>query len=689
MDKGAGPGLAGPLATGAAIGALAGTLEVLLQLGHAGSAIQRAHLFEAALLYGLAGGLAGGLLLLLALALLRRPPSIAFVGAFVASLFLFLIAGGFVNVRFLPGAMSRTSLLVTGGILLGALVLGRVAYILLRLLRWQGVRVRPQNRAGRFTLLALTVLAPLALALISYLPSPRHSAQTRAGGAGGGAAGAGAGRGLNVLLLVVDALRFDHLSMNGYERETSPAIDALARSGIAFENAGAQSSWTKPSTATILTGRYPAVHHMNTMASGVPESIELLPEMLHRAGYRTALITANNFVTPVFGFGRGVDEFYASNPPRFFQLMLGHVLSRLREWSRLAAGVTGALQSVERAFVGGGTPAGGLRAEGLTRALLDWLDRDPAGTPSGTQPFFAYMHFMDAHAPYSPPAPYDTRFMTPAIAALPPVTDHPTYTGFLPFETGRAVSADSLSSMVALYDGGIRYLDDQLARLFDELKQRGLYDNTLIILTADHGEEFHERGGWGHGHSLFEELVHVPLVMSCPAGVVPLGDYAGRRYAQPVRHVDLVPTILELCGLGAPATPAAGESSGPVAQPFTAGTDGKSLVPILTGLEPPDPPRPVYSELDHGGRFAHALRIGPEKAMFCQRGTDRKLFLFDLATDPGERSDLAPQDETRAARAEARLNEFRSSISSGDVQEVRVTLDEATRERLRALGYLR
>jgi arylsulfatase A-like enzyme len=672
MGSGAGPGLTGPPATGAAIGALAGTLEVLLQLGHAGSAIQRAHLFEAALLYGLVGGLAGGLLLLIALALLRRPPSIAFVGAFIASLFLFLIAGGFVNVRFLPGAMSRTSLLVTGGILLVALALGRVAYILLRLLRWQGIRVRPQNRAGRLALLALTVLAPLALALISYLPSPRHAAETRAARAGGIA---GAGRGPNVLLLVVDALRYDHLSMNGYPRETSPAIDSLARSGITFENAGAQSSWTKPSTATILTGRYPAVHHMNTMASGVPASIELLPEALHRAGYRTALITANNFVTPVFGFGRGVDEVYASNPPRFFQLMLGHVLSRLGEWSRLAGSVVSALQSIERALVGGGTPAGGLRAEGLTRALLGWLDRDPAGT----QPFFAYIHYMDAHAPYSPPAPYDTRFMTPEIAALPHVTDHPTYTGFLPFEPGRAVSADSLSSMIALYDGGIRYLDDQLARLFEDLKRRGLYDDTLIILTADHGEEFHERGGWGHGHSLYEELVHVPLVMSCPAR---LADFAGRRYAQPVRHVDLVPTILEFCGLSAPNAVLPGASAPPV-------TDGKSLMPILSGLEPADPPRPIYSELDHGGRFAHALRIGPEKTMFCQRGTDRKLFLFDLATDPGERRDLAPEDETRASHAEARLNEFRSSISRGDVQEVRVTLDEATRERLRALGYLR
>ncbi len=662
MAKRTGPSLAGPPATGAAIGALAGALEVLLQLGHAGSAIQRAHLFEAALLYGLVGGLAGVVLLLLALALLRRPPSIAFAGALIAPLFLFLIVGGFVNVRFLPGAMSRTSLLVSAGILLVSLVLGRVAYILLRLLRWQGIRVRPQSRAGRSALLALTVLVPLALALISYLPAPRHPSQTRAVRAGGSAS---TGRDLNVLLVVVDALRPDHLSMNGYARDTSPAIDSLARSGIVFENAGAQSSWTKPSTATILTGRYPAVHHMNYMTSGMPASIELLPEIMHRSGYRTALITANNFVTPVFGFGRGVDEVYASNPPRFLQLMLGHVLSRLREWSGLAGSLVAALQSIERALVGGGTPAGGLRAEGLTRAFLDWLDRDPAHA----QPFFAYIHYMDAHAPYAPPAPYDTRYMTPAIAARPHVTDHPTYTGFLPFEPGRAVSADSLSSMIALYDGGIRYLDDQLARLFDDLRRRGLYDNTLIIFTADHGEEFHERGGWGHGHSLFEELVHVPLILSCPAG---LAGFAGRSYAQPVRHVDLVPTIVELCGLSTSQV-----------------SDGKSLVPVITGREPPDPPRPVYSELDHGGRFAHALRNGPEKTMFCQRGTDRELFLFDLGTDPGERRDLAADDETRAARAEAQLNEFRSSISRGDVQEVRVTLDEATRERLRALGYLR
>jgi arylsulfatase A-like enzyme len=658
---GSGPGWAGPLATGAGLGALAGLLEVILQLGRAGSAVHRAHLFEVVVLYGLAGLAVGGGLLLISLALLRRPPSIAFVAALVTSLFVFLIVGGFINLYFLPEAVSRISLLVTAGILLVSLILGRVLYILLRLLRWQGVRIRPRGRLGLGGLIAIAVIALAALALVSYMPAGRPARAPR----GALGQGAGNGDGLNVLVLLADALRPDHLSLNGYARETSPHIDAFARAGAVFDNAGAQSSWTKPSTATILTGRYPSAHGMHLMANGVPEAIELLPEMLQRHGYRTALLTANNFVSPIFGFDRGVDFVYASNPPRFLQLMLGHLLSRVCEWSSLARQVMAWMDGIERALVGGGTPAGGLKAGGLTQAFLQWLDAD---RQSG-RPFFAYLHFMEPHAPYAPPPPYDTFFMSPRLAAMPHVTNFPAYAGFLPFEKGRAVSPDSLQNMIALYDGAIRSLDESLGRLFGEFSARGLDKNTLIIFTADHGEEFYDRGGWGHGQSLYEELIHVPLILSCPRS---LGPIAGSRFVHSVRHVDLVPTILELCGLPGPLR-----------------TDGRSLLPILHGEEPAGPPRPVFSEVNHGGRFANALRIGTEKVMFCQRATDRQLFLFDLAADPGERQNLAGTAPAQAARAEAQLQEFQQSVAREAPAEVRITIDDATRERLRALGYVR
>ncbi|MBM3317226.1 MAG: sulfatase [Candidatus Eisenbacteria bacterium] len=654
------PSWGAPLAAGALAGALGGVIEVLVQLGRSGSAIQRVHLFEAAVFYALVGTLAGLGLLVLGLLLLRRPPSLAFSAAMSTALFAFLLVGGFVNLRYLPEALAPLSLAATGVLLLAALALGRCVFVFLRRLRRAGLRLWPRRR-GAGLLAALGAAAALvALALVSYLPGERAEPAPEGRAPGGGEP---EGR-PNVLILLVDALRADHLSLHGYERPTSPAIDSFAAGALVFDAAAAQSPWTKPSTATILTGRYPSAHGVNLMASGVPESIELLPEMLRREGYRTAILTANHFVTPVFGFGRGVDHVYASHPPRFLQLMIGHLLARLHEWSSIAGRTMALLERVERRLVGGGTPAGGLGAEGLMRALRDWL----AEEPEGERPFFAYVHFMEPHAPYAPPEPYDTLFMTPEIAAMPRVSNYPSYAGFLPFETGKPISADSLSSMVALYDGAIRYFDDCFAGLLADLRATGREENTLIVLTADHGEEFYDRGGWGHGHSLHEELIRVPLILSCPRR---LGAFAGTRYPHQVRHVDLLPTILEVCGLPAPE-----------------GLDGLTLLPILLGLEPAEPPRPAYCEVDHGGHFAHALRRDAEKVMFCQRGTERRLLLYDLLADPGERDDLAPREPERARLAEARLNEFQAGIGR-PAGRVEVTIDEATRERLRALGYVR
>lgn len=660
---GGGPAWGAAPAAGALAGAIGGGLEVALQLGRAGSAIHRAHLFEAVIFYALVGTLAGVGLLLLGLLLLRRPPSLAFSGAMSVSVFFFLLAGGYVNLHYLPQALSRLSLVVTGVVLLISLALGRVAYVLLRRLRRRGVRLSPRTRAARIALAGSAAAALAALALISYLPAgeARLAAPARTPGIAPVAEAQVAPP--NVLILLVDALRPDHLSLHGYSRATSPAVDSFAADGLVFEQAAAQAPWTKPSTATLLTGRYPSAHGMSLMASGVPESIELLPETLQREGYRTAIVTANNFVTPVFGFGRGVDYIYASHPPRFLQLMLGHLLARLREWSGLAGRAMTLLERTERSLLGGGTPPGGLRAGGLVGALRAWLDADASG-----RPFFAYVHFMETHAPYEPPPPYDTLFMTPELAAMPRVSNYPTYAGFLPFEGGRAISPDSLANMLALYDGGIRYFDDCFAKLRAGLRESGREENTLILLTADHGEEFFDRGAWGHGHSLYEELIHVPLILRCPSR---LGEFAGRRYPHQVRHVDLVPTILEVCGLAVPP-----------------GLDGQSLLPIARGEEPADPPRPAFCEVDHGGHLAHALRRGSEKVMFCQRGTERRLLLYDLAVDPGEREDLAPSEPDRARLAEARMNDFQASIQRAE-QRIEVAIDEATRERLRALGYVR
>jgi arylsulfatase A-like enzyme len=187
-------------------------------------------------------------------------------------------------------------------------------------------------------------------------------------------------------------------------------------------------------------------------------------------------------------------------------------------------------------------------------------------------------------------------------------------------------------------------------------------------VTADHGEEFFDHGGWGHGQSLHDELLHVPLIMSG----TDLTAAVGQRLPHAVRHVDLVPTILEICGL-----------------PVPDGLAGQSLLPIVRGEESPVPARPVYSEVDFGGRFARSLREGDLKVIRAQSGGTARELVFDLGSDPREMRDLREGGAAWFGPMLARLEEFRTIAARDAVAGETVTIDEATREKLRALGYLR
>ncbi len=635
---------------GAALGALVGAGEVLTGMRAPGSAVTRQYLLEAALLYGACGALVGLAVAVASWLVARRAAPFATSAAALVGFFAFLLVAGHVNVRYLPEALSRASVLYTGLILAGAILVGLVVRWLLALLpagRWAAAR------AVRLAAAAFLAAAGLAIVLGSVLPSAGRSVAVE---------NPGAGLNRNVVFIVLDALRYDHLSQNGYARETTPRLDAWSCEGTVFDNAQAQAPWTKPSTATLLTSLYPSTHGINPMTSAVPPQIDLLPAMLRRYGYRTAVFTANHFITPEFGFDRGTEFFYSSRPPRLNQLLLGHLLQRLGARVRPVGAAVTRLVELERAIGGTGAPEGGLDAEGLVRAFWDW------STGIGDERFFAYLHFMEPHAPYDPPEPYDTLFMPEHLIGRPKVINFPEYTGFLPFERGRAMSPDSLANMIALYDGGIRFDDFWVGEIIRELKRRGLYERTLILVTADHGEEFHDHGGWGHGQSLHQELIHVPLILSGPE----LEPARGQRLPHLVRHVDLVPTILDVCGL-----------------PVPEGLAGRSLLPIVRGEEPADPPRVVFCEVNFGGRLARALREGDRKVIRAQSGGSVVTLAYDLAGDPGELASLADGGAAWGAEMLTRLEEFQASAARNAVAGVSVTIDEETRERLRAIGYLK
>ena len=636
-----------PIAMGALLGALLGIIEVLGHLAGGNSSIGRTYLAEAALLYAACGAGFGIVLWVLAR---RRSPR-----AHLATLcggFLFLFVGGYVNVNVLPEIFSPRSLLISSLILLGSIGVG---FALFAILGGFSQQFR-QQCATFFTRPrfwgAVVLPAVLLLVLLSVIPQQRNA---------GSGATTEEGNETNVLLIVADALRPDHMSLYGYQRPTTPRLDEWASDAVVFDAAFAHAPWTKPSTATLLTGLYPATHGVNPMASAVAGEITLLPALMLSHGYRTAILSANHFITPTFGFGRGTEYFYSSLPPRMQQLILGHMLHQLGYRLPPVGKLVTALESWEKRLTGGGPPEGGLEAEGLTTAFGAWLDE------IGDQRFFAYLHYMEPHAPYDPPAPYDQTFMPRQLAGREKVVDFPSYGGFLPFDEGEDVSRDSLDIMHALYDGSILCADHWIGELIADLKERGLYEKTLILLTADHGEEFQDHGGWGHGQSLFDELLHVPLIVSGP-GTEPA---RGERRPHVVRHIDLMPTILEQCALPPPdAAP------------------GRSLRPVIMLEEPADSARLVYAEVDFGGRYARSLREGDRKVILACSGGDERMLAFDLASDRHERNNLIAAGVTWPGRMLSRLELIHDVASENAYSSSKIVIDESTKQKLKAIGYL-
>ncbi|MEQ1892760.1 MAG: sulfatase [Planctomycetota bacterium] len=337
----------------------------------------------------------------------------------------------------------------------------------------------------------------------------------------------------NVLFVLIDTWRADHAGFLGSERPVSPNLDALAAESVVFERAMAQSSWTKPSVATLLTGLLPSRHHAvsQAIAETPVRAFRLNPrlttwiEVLSGHGWQTAMWSDNPNITPPVGFGQGAEYFRD-----FF-----HEPCHAEHCGELPE----LLADVERWF-----------AE----------ERDPA------RPFCAYVHVMDAHYPFQPPEEFRGRFDEhPSDLDLTGPIVHDYMTG----ERSEAnLTPARMQSMIARYDEELLAIDHHLGAFLARL--RAQYPNTLIVLSGDHGEEFMEHGNLGHSHALWQELMHVPLVISAP-GLTP------RRIQTQVRLLDVAPTLLELVGL---------ERALP-------GMQGESLMPLVAGLETDDRPAPM------------------------------------------------------------------------------------------------
>ncbi len=414
----------------------------------------------------------------------------------------------------------------------------------------------------------------------------------------------------NVVLYVIDTLRADRLGCYGGRRPVSPRIDAFAREAVLFEHAVAQSSWTRSAMASIFTGKWPLAHGTNGRDDRLSDAAITLSERLRAAGYRTAARVTNPNVTPGFGFDQGFDDF-----------------SYLGE-------TTG--------------------SDGVHRAAIDWLGAGAAETP-----FFLYLHTLDPHAPYVSPEPFRRRLAPDSSAAA---AEH-SLAVLGDLQTGRRQADAAIrGELEALYDATVAFNDHSFGALLDELEARGLLEETLVILLSDHGEEFLEHGGWQHGRALHAESIDVPLIIKAP------GSRGGRRVAQRVRQVDLLPTVLDLLDL-----------------PPAASVEGRSLQPLIDGSERDQaPPAFSYLHLDGPARVSVVDR-GWKLIQRSEAGRLVHPRLYRIAEDPGETRELAARFPIRAGYLASLI---RHKLAGEQAASEAAEIDEETRQALEALGYL-
>lgn len=423
----------------------------------------------------------------------------------------------------------------------------------------------------------------------------------------------------SIVVFLVDTLRADRLGVHGYGRGTSPNIDRFAATATVFERAIAQSSWTKASVASVFTGLYPGAHGVTEHDSVLIDDAATLAEALAAAGYETAGIVTISTVASLFGFDQG----FAS-----YEELLEEATPQVHQ------------------------PAGR-----VVDHALRWIDE----RADAQRPFFLYLHVADPHTPYMPPEDMRTRFAAD-VAPDDLGNFKIDLSQWQPTDAEVTALRDAASM---LYDAEVAYVDAQFGRFLDGLQERGLADDIGLLLLADHGEEFFEHGGFTHGRTLYQEQLHVPMILRLPR------DDAGRRIATTVRQVDVLPTLLQMAGV-----------------PLPASIQGASLLPLLST---PEVGRPALSQLRLGDLELDSVIDREWKliATVAPGSGQRRFELFDLDSDPGElRDQQAGQPATRgyfAAWLARRLDELRA----GALDVENAILDPEVTERLRALGYIR
>ncbi len=411
----------------------------------------------------------------------------------------------------------------------------------------------------------------------------------------------------NVLLIVLDTVRAQSLGLYGYSRRTSPHLDTFAETGVTFERALSTSPWTLPSHASLFSGRFP--HELSAdWLTPLDARHPTLAGVFAARGYATAGFVGNLLYCPrETGLARGFMRYHD------YPVSLATIIGSSWLTRALAVPERGRSADSDRF----------LRKDGadVSEEFLAWLGARPS------RPFFAFLNYFDTHAPYVPPAPFDTMFGDGGPQPDPFVR--------------RSWSKTQIQRSLDAYDGAVAYVDDEIGRLIDALNARQLLENTLIVITSDHGEQFGEHGLFDHANSLYRQVLHVPLIISSPHRIP-----ASVRVADPVSLVDLAATILDVAGIGDGIGPLPGrslakywrepnghrESTRPLLAEVSKGINTPPWLPVSKG--------PMKSVIDGGFHYI--------------RHSDGHEELYDFERDTAELDNLADRTDARPALERSR-----------------------------------
>ena len=436
----------------------------------------------------------------------------------------------------------------------------------------------------------------------------------------------------NIILIMVDTLRADHLSCYGGEWVETPNLCRVATDGGTVFEGFAHSSWTKPSTATLLTSLIPSSHQTMSKPSALPEEITTVAESLQAHGYATGAFVSNTNLTESFGFAQGFDEYHYLGPDYLFGAAESSSKLVLYQIAR----------RVYFMFVPGKRFGDFYQdSQVVNRNAFEWLDRHEDAR------FFLFLHYMDVHDPYFA-HPYDGTGFDRAS------NQHP--------------SLSQAEEMHRLYNGEIAYLDGEFGNLISKLEAQDLWDDSVVVLVSDHGEEFGEHGGFWHGLTLYDEQIHIPMLVKWPKG---------ERLAEPevrdtpARLIDVAPTLLRRAGARIPDE-----------------MQGLDLAGDLASRSERD--RMVFAEEDHEGNVLRAIRTSHWKWIEANEGNPRGLpteELFHIADDPGETVNLSEREPGTAAElAQHAAAQALAAEKVGTASEADVSCDEYAG--LVALGYV-